>query len=230
MKLNYFNLLFLAVLLFLLSLIFGCESFKDKGHDGIKPLEHYKDDDPYDASSSSTRLEWQKPQFVIESLGDISDKVIADIGAESGYFTFRLAKKAKKVIAIEIDPEMIELIELFKQNVDLSMQEVIDTRKALPNDPRLRNGEIDIALIINTIGYIEDKVDYLKRVRRGLNEDGLLLIVDFKANGVPQELIYSPDILVKLEDIYKDIENSGFHVVKVNEHALPYQYMIWAFK
>ena len=59
------------------------------------------------------RIVWQKPEEVVRLLGDISDKTIADIGAGSGYFTFRFALKAKKVIAIDIDPTMIKLMETF---------------------------------------------------------------------------------------------------------------------
>ena len=64
--------------------------------------------------SNVGRAIWQKPGLVIEKLGDISDKVIADIGAGTGYFSFRLAPRAKKVIAIEIDEALIKYIDSSK--------------------------------------------------------------------------------------------------------------------
>ena len=39
---------------------------------------------------------WQKPNMVISLLGDLEDKTVADIGAGTGYFTFRIVPKAKK--------------------------------------------------------------------------------------------------------------------------------------
>ncbi|MBK7700753.1 MAG: hypothetical protein IPJ39_19500 [Saprospiraceae bacterium] len=48
-----------------------------------------------ESSVNIGRAIWQKPGLVIEKLGDISDKVIADIGAGTGYFSLRLAPRAK---------------------------------------------------------------------------------------------------------------------------------------
>ena len=46
--------------------------------------------------NDSGRIAWQKPELVMSKLGDLTDKVVADIGAGTGYFTFRLAPRAKK--------------------------------------------------------------------------------------------------------------------------------------
>lgn len=219
-------LMFSIVLLFI-----ACDQLGDRSHDGVKPLDD-KSQSEVNATKDkfSSRLQWQRPDFVIESLGDLSDKVVADIGAESGYFTFRLAKRANKVIAIEIDPNMIELIELFKENINIDFQSKIETRQALPSDPKLNNGEVDVALIINTIGYIEDKVAYLKKVKEGLSDEGVLLIVDFKNKELPAEVAVNVDIITDDNILQDQLETVGFELVRINNNALPFQYMIWAFK
>ncbi len=61
------------------------------------------------------RAQWQKPDEVIASLGSLEGKTVADIGAGSGYFTFPLAKKAAKVIAIDIDQRFLDYIEQKKR-------------------------------------------------------------------------------------------------------------------
>ena len=38
------------------------------------------------------RAIWQQPDAVVEALGLAGDEVVADVGAGSGYFTFRLAQ------------------------------------------------------------------------------------------------------------------------------------------
>ena len=81
------------------------------------------------------RYAWQKPELVIDLLGELEDHVVADIGAGTGYFAFRLVSKAKKVIAVDIDPNMIDLMELFKDNLDTVTQGKIDMRLATPEDP-----------------------------------------------------------------------------------------------
>ncbi|MBC7885767.1 MAG: methyltransferase, partial [Saprospiraceae bacterium] len=102
-----------------------------------------------DSQSNVGRAIWQKPGLVIEKLGNISDKIIADIGAGNGYFSLRLAYKAKKVIAIEIDEKFLAHIDSVKVRLPKEFQSKIETRLAVPNDPGLEKGEVDIILIIN---------------------------------------------------------------------------------
>ena len=64
-----------------------------------------------------------------------------------------MAFEAKKVIAVEIDPTMIELIEVFQENLPSRLEGKVEARLVQPNDPGLEPGEADIAVIINTIAY-----------------------------------------------------------------------------
>src|SRR5256885_9385708 len=50
-----------------------------------------------------SRAQWQKPDEIIAGLDPLDGKTVADIGAGTGYFAFPIAKKAAKVIAIDID-------------------------------------------------------------------------------------------------------------------------------
>ena len=49
------------------------------------------------------RNQWQQPDKVLTSLGELNGKTIVDIGAGTGYFAFRLLEKGAKVIAVDID-------------------------------------------------------------------------------------------------------------------------------
>mgnify|MGYP003513888378 CR=1 FL=1 len=51
------------------------------------------------------RTVWQKPYEVIHRLGPLEYLTVADIGAGSGYFSFRFIHEAARVIAIDIDPD-----------------------------------------------------------------------------------------------------------------------------
>lgn len=178
--------------------------------------------------NAEKRLAWQKPDLVINKLGDLNDKVIADIGAGTGYFTFRLATKASKVIALDIDPNMIDLIELFRSNLDKAMQERIETRVVSPNDPKLGFSEVDIAIIINTIGYIEDRETYLRNLRQSIKEDGMLMIVDFKLKRIPGNIAADPAYRVSILDMEEALTSAGYHSVFTDDTSLDYQYIILA--
>ena len=62
--------------------------------------------------SNTYREIWQKPDLVLQLLGGLKGKTVADIGAGSGYFSFRMAAKVPegKVYAVDIQPEMLDLL------------------------------------------------------------------------------------------------------------------------
>lgn len=103
--------------------------------DSISSLDTNLDD----THSNVGRAIWQKPGLVIEKLGDISDKVIADIGAGTGYFSFKLALKAKKVIAVEIEQGLLDYIDSTKVMLPENKRSRIETRLATPDDPNLKS-------------------------------------------------------------------------------------------
>ena len=56
------------------------------------------------------RAAWQKPELVIEKLGDIKGNKIGDIGAGTGYFSFRMVELGANVTAIDVDERFIDFI------------------------------------------------------------------------------------------------------------------------
>ena len=141
------------------------------------------------------REEWQKPELVVRKLGDLSEKTIADIGAGTGYFSFRLAKKAKKVIALDLDQRFLDYIDT--KNKSLTEELPIETRMASPKDPNLILGEADIVLIVNTYHHIENRIEYFSKMRNKIGQDIALVIVDFKKEEMP----VGPPLRIKLSEI-----------------------------
>lgn len=175
------------------------------------------------------RAIWQQPGLVIEKLGNISDKVIADIGAGTGYFSFRLAPRAQKVIAIEIEQGLLDYIDSLKVKLPENKQSNLETRLAKPDNPMLEDGEADIILIINTIAYIKNLPTYLKTLQKALKANGKIIIVDYKMKKLP---INSPP---KSERIYLDrledeLEAAGYKIIETDDTSLDYQYIVTASK
>lgn len=172
---------------------------------------------------------WQQPSLVINKLGDLAKKTVADIGAGTGFFTFRLLFKAQKVIAIDIDPNMIEIMENFKLNLDKNIQEKLETRLALPNNSKLVDNEADIILIINTFAYIGERVSYLKHLKSKLKSGGKIMIVDFKSRKLP---IDAPEDKYRLPlfQVERDLTEAGYQLIESDDQTLNYQYILIAEK
>lgn len=175
------------------------------------------------------RMAWQKPELLIETLGDLNGKKVADIGAGTGYFTFRLVRKGAKVIAIDVEKDILHLIDVFRVNMDSIYQANIETRLVPFDNPMLADQEVDVALIINTIGYIGNRKEYFTKVKAGLSEEGVLMIVDFKASeDLPESIAPNEQNLVSYQTLHNELQEVGFNLIRVNESMLNYQYIIWA--
>jgi len=177
---------------------------------------------------SKDRGIWQKPELVISLLGDLQDKTVADIGAGTGYFTFRMVPKAKKVIGIDIDTRFISFLDSVKVRLPEQYRKRFESRLAKPDDPLLNPGEADAVIIVNTYGYIQNRVTYLKTLSKGISPGGQLLIIDFKKNNLN---IGPPDeYKVALGQVEKELIAAGFDIDKIDKDALDYQYIILAVK
>jgi len=172
------------------------------------------------------RVIWQKPDLVMDILGDVSDKVIADLGAGTGYFAFRLLKSAKRVLALDIDPKAVAYIDSLKAELPLEDAARIESRLVSEQDPRLIADEVDIIMLVNTYTYIDNRVSYFKKVKSKLREGGQILVIDFKR----KELPIGPPPAFKLDQsvVESELKEAGFEILLSDERSLDYQYIIKA--
>ena len=173
------------------------------------------------------RTSWQNPSLVLSKLGNLENKVVADIGAGAGYFTFKIAQLATKVIAMDIDPRALEYIEEQKTIVG-EWSKNIETRLTPPDVPNLLPEEADIVLIINTYYFIPRRQHYLPRLLQGMAKKGKITIVDYKRGDIPvgPSDTYKPDP----QTIIKELRKAGFKKVRSDVKSLNYQYIITAEK
>ena len=192
-----------------------------------KPAETYYEPGIRDDYLNTNRGIWQKPDLIMELLGDLEGKTVADIGAGSGFFTMKMLPYAEKVIAIDIDPAFISILDsLKKETLPESQQWRMETRLAVPEKAPLDAEEVDVILIVNTFMYIQDRVPYLKNLKANLKPGGKIVIIDFKKKitsvGPPKEIRLALDIL---ED---ELYEAGFDFIQTNDTYLDYQYIIIA--
>ena len=175
------------------------------------------------------RQNWQDPQFVIEALGDLQNKTIADVGSGTGYFTFQMAVPAKKVIAIDIEQRFLNYIEDRKTEMyDKNLAAKIETRLTKPDDPMLASGEVDIILVVNTISFIANRENYLMKLSNGLTRGGMVVIVDYELGEMP----VGPAEQFKVDQsrVSRELRAAGFSIESIDTASLQYQYLIKARK
>ena len=174
---------------------------------------------------------WQNPLLVIQRLGDLEGKTLADIGAGPyGYFSMLIASRTNigKVLAIDIDPDAIKFMDHAKDLLPDTVQNRIETRLVTPTNARIQNEEVDIILIVNTAIYFDDRVDYFKHLLPGLTENGKLVIIDFKMRNTPVGPALEQRI--PLGQIESDLLEAGYKVKISDDGSLDFQYIVIAEK
>lgn len=174
---------------------------------------------------SEERTAYQQPEKVMDYIGELADKKIMDLGAGSGYFSFRLAARGAKVIAADVEDGFQDHIKKRIEEEGLDSLG-IELRKIPYDSPSLAPGEVDIVLVVNTYHHIEDRVDYFLKVLAGLAEGGELIIVDYfkkkQKVGPPEGHKLAMDVVVK------ELKAAGFTEIETNTELLEYQYIVRA--
>jgi 2-polyprenyl-3-methyl-5-hydroxy-6-metoxy-1,4-benzoquinol methylase len=177
---------------------------------------------------SGARVIWQKPEIVINLLGDLKSKTIADIGAGTGYFTFRLAAAGATVIGIDIDPRAISFMNTEKERYPADVQHRFSTRLAKPHSAMLKAEEVDVVLMVNTYIYLSNRVKYLRDLKSGMKSGGQLVIIDFKK----KQTTIGPalDDRLSIIEVQQELSQAGYTILSVDENTLDYQYLVRAIK
>jgi ubiquinone/menaquinone biosynthesis C-methylase UbiE len=149
--------------------------------------------------------------------------VIADIGAGSGYFTFRFSHfvgDKGKIYAVDVSPDMI--LHINRRIRELKVNNVVSIL-ADPDDPLLPDRSINRFFFSESWHHIENQTKYLSLMKRMLKPGGEIVMIDFHKRDLP--VGPPPEMRIAREDVIKQMEKNGFRLAK--EHTfLPYQYFL----
>jgi ubiquinone/menaquinone biosynthesis C-methylase UbiE len=129
------------------------------------------------------RDEWQRPHQILDALGIADASVVADVGAGSGWFTVRLARRVGPnglVYAQDVQPEMLAAITRRVQREGLANVRPVLGRGS---DPRLPAGKLDAVLIVDVVHEIDDRVTLFKNLAAAITPLGRIGVVDFRSGG-----------------------------------------------
>lgn len=169
------------------------------------------------------RDDYQKPHEVLTALNIKPGEVIADIGAGTGYFTFKLAHHVGnkgKVYAVDVSPDMIKHI---NRRIRDSKAANVTAMLAENDDPLLPDQSVNRFFICDVWHHIDDQKKYLAQMKKMLKPGGEVVMIDFHK----KELPFGPPMQMKIarEDLIKQLESNGFKLAK--EHTfLPHQYFL----
>ena len=180
------------------------------GHQGADWLER------------SDRADTEKPDQVIANMNLRSADVVADIGAGTGYFTFRLSRVVTqgKVYAVDIQPEMLAIIEQRKKN--LKSANVIPFPGS-ERDTKLPAATVDVVMLVDAYHEFSYPREMMESIVRSLKTGGRVIQIEYRAE--------DPDVPIKrlhkmsVAQARKEMEAVGLRW-KETRNFLPQQHFI----
>jgi len=166
---------------------------------------------------------WQKPDAVLDALGVKTGAWVADLGAATGYFTVRLARRvgpSGKVYGVDIEPGLVDYLRARAAKENLPNVEAI---LAAPDDPKLPDASVDLVLVVDTWHHIDARLAYLDRLRRVLKPGGRVAIVDFKPGDIP--VGPPPEHRLPRAAVIEEFATAGWAPAGESD-ALPYQFVL----
>lgn len=129
--------------------------------------------------SRAERDEEENVTMAVDSMQLEPGMVVADIGAGSGYYSFRIAKKLTKgkVYAVEVQDEMIDALKKEKQRLQDNIVEVVkgDTVKV-----NLPDHSVDLAIMVDVYHELEYPHEILQSIKKALKPGGKILLIEYK--------------------------------------------------
>lgn len=171
------------------------------------------------------RETWQQPDRVLRELEIAPGQAIADVGAGSGYFTFRFAGAVGplgKVYAVDIDPEMTEYIARQAGARGLAH---IETVPAAVDDPKIPQ-PVDLIFVSNTYHHLQNRADYFRRVQRYLRPGGRVAIVEYSGRDNWFARFFGHS--TSAETIRSEMRAAGFQLAVQHDFLAQQHFLIFA--
>lgn len=169
------------------------------------------------------REQEEQPAKLMEALKLKPGDSVTDLGAGSGYFTFRMADKVGtngKVYAVEIQPEMLAIIkkraaERGVKNIELVLGKI--------DDPKLPPNSQDLILLVDVYHEFSHPWEMTQAMVKALKPGGRLVFVEFRMEdaNVPIKLVHK----MTEAQVKKEMAIHPVRWVETNP-VLPWQHIV----
>lgn len=169
------------------------------------------------------REQEERTDLLLKALNLKPTDVVADIGAGTGFFTFQMASEVPqgKVLAVDIQPEMIEYLNEGKAKRKIAnVQPVLGTE----SDPKLAANTVDLAILIDAYHEFSYPQEMMSRIASSLKPGGRVALVEYRAEdpNVPIKELHK----LSVAQATKEMKAVGLKLLN-NDKRLPQQHIMF---
>ena len=160
----------------------------------------------------SEREEEEDVSKLIKNMRIKPNDIVADIGAGSGYHTFKIAALTKNgfVYAVDIQPEMLMVIEETKEtNKIKNIETILGTEKSI----QLPSNSVDKILMVDVYHEFNFPAEIIVSIKRALKPNGELFLIEYRSEDstVPIKAIHK----MSEKQAVREMEAAGFKLKKI---------------
>ena len=164
----------------------------------------------------------ERTDLLLQNLALKATDHVADLGAGTGYFSFPIAQQVGtgKVLAVDIEPEMLRLVEQRKL-VDGVVN--IDTVLANERSPNIPNASVDVVLLVDAYHEFSYPREVMAGVVKGLKPGGRVVLVEYRGEdrSVPIKLLHK----MTQRQAIKEMSAVGLRWLRTDDY-LPQQHVM----
>ncbi|MGY4386273.1 precorrin-6B methylase 2 [Pedobacter sp. UYP24] len=170
----------------------------------------------------NTRSKEENTNLTIAKLPLTKSSVVADIGAGSGFYTFRIADKVPngKVYAVEIQDDAIAYLKNKASEKGINNVIVVKGNEKTTNLPA---GTIDLAFMVDVYHELLYPQEVLQSLKKALKPGGKLLLIEYR--GEDPEVNIKKEHKMTVKQVKKELEANGFKLIQ-NGQFLPIQHFL----
>jgi ubiquinone/menaquinone biosynthesis C-methylase UbiE len=171
-----------------------------------------------------TRQNEENCQALLEALEIKEGQVVCDMGCGNGFYTLQMARlvgEKGRVLAVDIQPEMLELLNAEVKTAGLNNIEPI---LGTVVNPRLPEETVDLMLMVDVYHEFSHPEPMLAAIRKSLKPEGRLALVEFRLEDpeVPIKLLHK----MSKKQIMKEFPHNGFKLAREFDE-LPWQHLMF---
>jgi len=172
-----------------------------------------------------TRQQEERTDLLIDNLPLSANSIVADIGAGTGYFSFRIAARIPdgEVLAVDIQQQMLDIIESRKAH---GAPDNVKTVLGTERDPRLPESAVDLILMVDAYHEFSWPREMGEAMAKALRPGGRLVLIEYRGEDLsvaikPLHKMTAAQAIAEMKAVGLECERNGDFLPK--QHFLVFR-------